>query len=166
MRNNFLLYLLIAVLVASIFINFSLIEKKENIPPTSHAQIANPASVNCINQGGKLEIREDQAGNQSGYCLFSEGKECEEWQFYRGECNQAGQPVTPFCGSSIKSACKVDTDCVVGGCSNQLCYSIYDNPMQDITTCEYQNCYDAKKYNLECKCFNQQCQWGSSYYTY
>ncbi len=49
--------------------------------------IANPASVYCINNGGKLEIREDAEGNQYGVCLFSDGIECEEWAYFRGECN-------------------------------------------------------------------------------
>jgi putative hemolysin len=51
-----------------------------------NAQIANPASVYCINQSGTLEIRTAQDGSQTGYCIFKNGKECEEWQFFRGEC--------------------------------------------------------------------------------
>ena len=48
--------------------------------------IANPASVYCINQGYNLSIRTDSDGSQTGYCIFPDGKECEEWAFYRGEC--------------------------------------------------------------------------------
>jgi len=48
--------------------------------------ISNPASVHCEENGGQLEIRENDAGGQIGYCLFSDGSECEEWAFYRGEC--------------------------------------------------------------------------------
>lgn len=58
------------------------------------AGIANPASVHCTEQGGTLEIRKDAAGNETGYCLFADGSECEEWAFYRGEC-QPAQPTTP-----------------------------------------------------------------------
>ncbi len=54
------------------------------------AGIANPASVNCEQKGGTLEIRTDATGSQVGYCKFSDGSECEEWAFYRGEC----QPVS------------------------------------------------------------------------
>ena len=49
------------------------------------AQIANPASVYCEEQGGKLEIRTNTDGSQTGYCI-KDGTECEEWAFYRGEC--------------------------------------------------------------------------------
>lgn len=45
----------------------------------------NPASVYCEEQGGTLEIREGQNG-QYGVCLFDDGSECDEWQYYRGEC--------------------------------------------------------------------------------
>ena len=48
--------------------------------------MANPASKYCVEQGYKLEIR-DEAGGQVGYCIFPDGSECEEWAFYRGECS-------------------------------------------------------------------------------
>lgn len=48
--------------------------------------IANPASVNCEEKGGTLEIRNDASGGQVGYCKFSNGTECEEWAYFRGEC--------------------------------------------------------------------------------
>ncbi len=54
-------------------------------------QIANPASVYCQEQGGILEIRNLEEG-QVGYCI-KEGKECEEWAFYRGECSFAEKTV-------------------------------------------------------------------------
>jgi putative hemolysin len=49
-------------------------------------QLPNPASVFCQENGGTLEIREDNANGQIGYCVFDDGSECEEWAFYRGEC--------------------------------------------------------------------------------
>ena len=48
--------------------------------------LPNPASVFCEENDGVLEIREDESGGQVGYCLFEDGSECEEWAFYRGEC--------------------------------------------------------------------------------
>ena len=53
--------------------------------PESSADMPNPASQHCADQGGKVEIR-DEAGGQVGYCIFPDGSECEEWAFYRGEC--------------------------------------------------------------------------------
>ena len=47
--------------------------------------IANPAAMYCVEQGGTVDIRTDDGGNQTGYCVFSDGTEVEEWAFYRGE---------------------------------------------------------------------------------
>lgn len=58
------------------------LQKNTNTP-----QIANPASVYCEEQGGDSEIRTNQDGSQTGYCKF-ENSECEEWAFYRGECQK------------------------------------------------------------------------------
>jgi len=51
-----------------------------------NAGMANPASVYCVDQGGKLEIREGDGG-QYGMCVFPDGRECDEWGFFRsGVC--------------------------------------------------------------------------------
>jgi len=57
-----------------------------NKVPTE-AAIANPASKNCLDKGGKLEMREETAGT-IGICKFSDGTECEEWKLYRNECRK------------------------------------------------------------------------------
>lgn len=49
--------------------------------------LANPASVYCEESGGTLEIRSDESGSQSGYCIFPDGSDCEEWAYFRGECS-------------------------------------------------------------------------------
>jgi putative hemolysin len=46
------------------------------------AQIANPASVYCIERGGHLEIMNEAAG-QVGYCVLADGRRVEEWAFFR-----------------------------------------------------------------------------------
>jgi uncharacterized protein len=56
------------------------------------AGMANPASVFCEQQGGKLEIRTGSDGGQFGMCLFPDGSECEEWAFFRGECAPGAAP--------------------------------------------------------------------------
>jgi putative hemolysin len=57
----------------------------------SPLDMANPASKFCEEQGYRLEMR-TEAGGTAGYCIFPDGSECEEWAFYRGEC----QPGTTF----------------------------------------------------------------------
>lgn len=52
-------------------------------------KLANPASVFCVENGGKTSVRIENYGDV-GYCLFPDGTECEEWAYFRGEC-QPGQ---------------------------------------------------------------------------
>jgi putative hemolysin len=44
--------------------------------------MANPASVNCINHGGILEIRMNRTGGEYGVCHFPDGRLCEEWALF------------------------------------------------------------------------------------
>jgi len=64
---------------------------------------------------------------------------------------------TEFCGISTDGQCSTDSDCMVGGCSGQVCQSKSEEPV--ITTCEWRNCYRAIDYEAECKCSNNKCQW-------
>lgn len=43
---------------------------------------ANPASEYCINQGGKLEIKNETNG-QVGYCHLPNSQVIEEWKYFR-----------------------------------------------------------------------------------
>lgn len=58
-------------------------------PPTtaeaSPAGLANPASVHCQEQGGRLELVTIPEG-QIGVCVFTDGSLCEEWAYFRDEC--------------------------------------------------------------------------------
>lgn len=49
------------------------------------SEMANPASVNCTNAGGKLTITRTPQG-EFGMCQLPSGKVCEEWALFRGEC--------------------------------------------------------------------------------
>jgi len=75
--------ILMIILLFICLITFTDLFKKENLNDSS--QIANPASVYCIDNNGTLEIRTSEDGGQYGVCK-KEGKECEEWAFFRGEC--------------------------------------------------------------------------------
>ena len=48
--------------------------------------LANPAAQNCVAKGGKVDIREGKNG-QYGVCVFPNGKECDEWALYKGQCS-------------------------------------------------------------------------------
>ena len=55
------------------------------------ANMPNPASVYCEQNGNKLEIHTADDGSQSGICVFPDGSSCDEWAYFRGECGPAAQ---------------------------------------------------------------------------
>lgn len=46
--------------------------------------MANPASVYCTEQSGRVEIRREAAGDV-GYCYLPDGRIVEEWAFFRAQ---------------------------------------------------------------------------------
>jgi putative hemolysin len=64
--------------------------------PTPQVQLANPASVNCAKQGGKLEIRTRPDGGQYGVCFFEDNRQCEEWALFYGDCPVGGRKITGY----------------------------------------------------------------------
>lgn len=53
---------------------------------TPFADLPNPASAHCVEQGFTSEIRTATDGSRSGVCIFPEGSECDEWAYFRGAC--------------------------------------------------------------------------------
>jgi putative hemolysin len=64
--------------------------------PTGSPGIANPASENCVRQGGTLSIATRPDGGQYGVCSFEDNRQCEEWALLRGECPVGGVKVTGY----------------------------------------------------------------------
>lgn len=62
----------------------------------AQAQLANPASQNCVKQGGTLAIERRPDGGQYGVCVFTDNYQCEEWALFRGECPKNGLRVTGY----------------------------------------------------------------------
>ncbi|OQX04804.1 MAG: hypothetical protein BWK73_35220 [Thiothrix lacustris] len=46
---------------------------------------ANPASLNCLQNHGTLEIIRTPEGERAD-CLLPSGKRCDEWEMFRGNC--------------------------------------------------------------------------------
>ena len=60
------------------------------------AQMANPASENCIQQGGTLSMETRGDLGEFGVCYFEDNRQCEEWALFRGECPAGGLKVTGY----------------------------------------------------------------------
>ena len=66
------------------------------------ANMPNPASVYCEQQGYHVEIRTAADGSQAGYCIFPDGSEYDEWAYFRGECGPVGQASSPTEISTVR----------------------------------------------------------------
>jgi putative hemolysin len=44
---------------------------------------ANLASQYCVQEGGKIDVIGDER-----YCVFSNGRMCDEWDYFRGLCSK------------------------------------------------------------------------------
>jgi uncharacterized protein len=53
------------------------------------ANMPNPASVYCEQNGNKLEVHTAADGSQSGVCVSPDGSTCDEWAYFRGKCGPA-----------------------------------------------------------------------------
>ena len=84
-HNKTLFWIIICLIILLVGITVYLAINKSDKNSAENAQIANPASVNCIDNGGELEMRTDSSGGEYGVCKLN-GKECEEWAYFRGEC--------------------------------------------------------------------------------
>ena len=96
----------------------------------STAGLANPASVNCAEQGGTLSIEERGDGGQVSVCYFEDNRQCEEWALLRGDCPVGGLKVTGY----ITPAARY---CAITGGT----YAITGNSGQDDEqgTCTFKN---------------------------
>jgi len=74
--------------------------------------LGNNAAISCTSIGGRSEIRRID-GEDVGYCVFSDGSECEEWAHYRGECTR-GQKVRGCEGYYDTLACNEGDNPVCG----------------------------------------------------
>ena len=77
----------------------------QNNISTSTTKIANPASINCVEKGGKLEIKKDERG-EYGVCSFDDGRQCEEWALFRKECPVGGVKLTGY-DTDVEKFCAI-----------------------------------------------------------
>ncbi len=121
-------------------------------PGKQTAGMANPASVYCIEKGGKLEMRTN-ANGEYGVCLFGDNRQCEEWAFFRGECPDSIDQ-NPNTGN-IVGGDRDEHGCIGSAgyswCQEkQKCLRIWEESCEKnsgSSTCELENCH-----GLDIKC--------------
>jgi putative hemolysin len=86
----------ILILIIAFLSGCSSVSDKGITKPEGKTGIANPASVNCINKGGRLSIQKGADGGEYGICIFENNRQCEEWALYRGECPAGGIKVPEY----------------------------------------------------------------------
>jgi putative hemolysin len=98
--------------------------------PEPTGQIANPASENCVEQGGTLVIQERGDGGEYGVCLFEDNRQCEEWAMLRGECPVGGLKITGYVTPAAQY-------CAITGGEYQITGN--SNTDQEQGTCAFKN---------------------------
>lgn len=98
-RIILIFFIVLILLILSLFIFSRTAHAPSNVirprsSPTP-AQIANPASVYCEKIGGKLTIEKNNLG-EYGLCNFLDGRACEEWALFRGDCPKGGVKTTGY----------------------------------------------------------------------
>lgn len=159
MKKGDILVLVLAIVVVFMafviyFENFSgEIKENESKIQINKTQVANPASIYCLENGGNISIRTDKSGEQYGVCIFSNGSECEEWKFFRGECN------LPVSNISYSDECEIDSDCVPSTCCHpSSCINKNSAPNCEGIICTM----ECRGLTLDCgqgscKCLNKKC---------
>jgi putative hemolysin len=82
--------LTVALILGALAVGGCTAEATAKPTETPSAGLPNPASVYCEEHGGRCEIRTAEDGSQYGVCIFPDGSECDEWAYFRGECQPAG----------------------------------------------------------------------------
>ncbi|MBU0648164.1 DUF333 domain-containing protein [Patescibacteria group bacterium] len=80
-----LVSILLIIIIVIAYLFYDLKYQQQLFPGIETPELANPASVHCEKEGGKLEII-DTANGQQGLCHLPNGNTCDEWAFYKGEC--------------------------------------------------------------------------------
>jgi putative hemolysin len=93
-------------------------------------QIANPASENCVKQGGTLVIQKRGDGGEYGVCMFEDNRQCEEWALLNGDCPVGGIKITGYVTPAAQY-------CAIAGGTYQITGD--SNTDQEKGTCTFNN---------------------------
>ena len=102
--------------------------------PDENAEIANPASVYCEENGGTLTLEE-----WAWLCMFEDGSYCEEWAYKNGEC-QPGDIIYNAVEDTLPENAKT---------------SLTDEELEEIIDTHFPKGYTYSVYNTETEESNQ-----------
>lgn len=105
--------------------------------------LPNPASTYCLEKGGKLNIRTD-ANGEYGVCVFPNGRECEEWAFFRGECHSDYDNAGQIPSAVKDEAKKYGNGNLLRGSDNKI-YLIHNNEKQYIPSLDELGAFRGQK---------------------
>ena len=126
-----LLRLVLALCITATVVGCASTTQPQATPTQGSAgQIANPASENCVEQGGTLAIQERSDGGQYGVCIFEDNGQCEEWAMFRGDCPVGGVKITGYVTPAAQY-------CAINGGEYQVTDS--SNTDQEQGTCTFKN---------------------------
>ena len=69
--------------------------RTEPAAPMPAVGMANPAAVYCEETGNRNESRADPDGGEFGVCVFPDGSECPDFEYYEGRCKPGDYQVAP-----------------------------------------------------------------------
>jgi ABC-type amino acid transport substrate-binding protein/putative hemolysin len=104
----------------------------------------NPASQNCVQQGGQVVMQKRGDGGEYGVCMFEDNRQCEEWAMLNGACPVGGVKVTGYTTSAA-------TYCAITG--GQYAATGKEGKKDEQGTCTFNNgvvCDVWAYYNGQC----------------
>jgi len=109
------------------------------------SQIANPASKNCIDKGGKVSIQKRGDGGEYGICIFEDNLQCEEWAMMNGDCPVGGIKITGYVTPAAQF-------CAISG--GEYTVTSDSNTDKEQGTCKFKNgktCDAGDYFNGKCE---------------
>jgi len=120
----------------------------------SITSLATEDNIQCEHNGETYDIGDTfEAGDGCNACRCQAGGKVVCTKMNCEALNEEDK----FCGTSTNAECEISADCVTGGCSGSICMGV--NEEEITTTCEWKECYNNEKYNKECLCIDNKCQW-------
>ncbi len=144
MRKNFLA--IAAVLIFFLIFGCHAKPQKYMIPAdeserqaeSENKEIGNPAAIHCTETAGAAWSTRESDNGQYGICTFTDGSWCDEWDYYRGNC-EPGVNITRCEGQFWgKTACPTlyEPVCAKIEIGNQAPYQIkYETFSNSCTAC-------------------------------